>query len=194
MAPSIADLVQAGRYVNIIAGLFFWAFGVAGSLFILIIFLCRRQLRRSPSGQYIILTAILDFIFLGLALGYRIMTDGFAVQGSLALFFYQSSVCRIRNYITGVTNFATLYTKCLCAFDQYAATSRSNKIRKFSSVKYARIFLTVSTTVWILMSVPQLLYNDVYKVRQEFLFYEKYSLIYFRALLVLYHVLVHQYR
>lgn len=164
MVASINDLIQAGRYVNIIAGIFFWVFGVIGSLFILIIFLSRPQLRRSPSSQYIIASSTFDFIFLALALGYRIMTDGFAVQGALALFFYQPVVCRIRNYITGVANFATLYTKCLCAFDQYVSTCRSNKIRRFSSIKWARIFLTVSTSIWTLMNVPQLIYNDISKV------------------------------
>lgn len=170
MAPSINDLIQAGRYVNAIAGIFFWVFGVFGSLSILIIFLTNRQLRRSPSSQYIIVASILDFIFLALALGYRIMTDGFTVQGNISLFFFQVSVCRIRNYITGVTNFATLYTKCLCAFDQWASTCRSSSIRKFSSIKWARIFLTISTVIWSLMSVPQLFFNDIVTVSREFFF------------------------
>jgi hypothetical protein len=172
MVASLNDLIQAGHYVNIIAGLFFWVFGVIGSLSILIIFSSRRQLRRSPSSQYIIVASIFDFIFLALALGYRIMTDGFAVQGNLALFFYQPSVCRIRNYITGVANFATLYTKCLCAFDQWASTCRSINIRRFSSVKRARIFLTINTLIWILMNVPQLIYNNIVEVIQEFLLLE----------------------
>ena len=134
------------------------------SLSILIIFSSRRQLRQNPSSQYIIVSSILDFIFLALALGYRIMTNGFAVQGPLALFFYQPVVCRIRDYITGVANFATIYTKCLCAFDQWAGTCRSRNIRRFSSITWARIFLTINTLIWTLMNVPQLIYNGIIQV------------------------------
>lgn len=164
MAVSINDLIQAGHYVNIIAGIFFWFFGMIGSLSVLIIFSSRRQLRRNPSSQYIIVASIYDFIFLALALGYRIMTDGFAVQGNLALFFFHPAVCRIRNYITTVINFATLYTKCLCAFNQWASTCRTNSIRKFSSIKWARIFLAINSLIWIFITVPQLIYNDVIQV------------------------------
>jgi len=164
MTASIKDLIQAGHYVNIIAGIFFWVFGVIGSLSILIIFSSRRQLYRNPSSQYIIVASIFDFIFLALALGYRIMTDGFAVQGNLASFFFQPVVCKIRNYITTVVNFATLYTKCLCAFNQWASTCRSTNIRKFSSIKWARRFLAINSLIWIIMSLPQLVYNDIVQV------------------------------
>jgi len=172
MAVSINDLIQAGRYVNIIAGIFYWVFGVIGSLSILIIFSSRRQLRENPSSQYIIVASIFDFIFLAISLGYRIMTDGFSVQGNLALFFFQPAVCRIRNYITGVTHFATLYTKCLCAFDQWASTCRTNYIRKFNSIKWARIFLAINSLIWTLISVLQLIYSDVIQVIREYLFLE----------------------
>lgn len=165
MTSSQSDLIQAGRYVNIIAGIFLWFFGVIGSLFILIIFSFRRQLRRSPSSQYIITAAVFDFIFLALALGYRIMTDGFYPNGNLAAFFFAPAVCRIRNYITGVANFATLYTKCWCAFDQWATTCRSTRIRKFSSIKWARIFLTINSFIWMIVPIPELIYNDVLMVK-----------------------------
>ncbi|UJR11802.1 hypothetical protein I4U23_015982 [Adineta vaga] len=161
MAPSMNDFIQYGQYVNQIAGIFFWFFGVFGSLAILIIFLSKKELRRSPSSQYILVAAMCDFIFLGIALGYRIMTDGFSVQGNIALFFFNPAVCKIRNYITGVTNFATLYTKCLCTIDQWASTSRSNRVRQFNSIKWARIFLIINTLVWSLMQIPQLIYNDI---------------------------------
>ncbi|CAF3830607.1 unnamed protein product [Rotaria sp. Silwood1] len=163
MAVSIEDLVRGGKYVNAVAGIFFWLFGVAGSLAILIIFSSKRQLRRTASSQYILVAAIFDLVFLGIALGYRIMTDGLSIQGDFALFFYNTAICRIRNYITGLANFGTLYTKCLCTFDQWAATDRSADIRRFSSIKWARIFLTVNTLVWVFMNIPQLIYNDIIK-------------------------------
>ncbi|CAF1362093.1 unnamed protein product [Adineta steineri] len=161
MTPSINDFVLYGQYVNKIGGIFLWFFGVFGSSSIIIIFSSKKELRRTSSSQYILVAAICDFIFLAIALGYRIMTDGFQVQGNIALFFFNPAVCRIRSYITGVTNFATLYTKCLCTIDQWASTSRSNKIRRFSSIKWAQLFLIINTFIWALMQVPQLLYNDI---------------------------------
>lgn len=166
MTVSVEDLVQAGKYVNTVAGIFFWLLGVTGSIAIVIIFSTKRKLRRTASSQYILVAATFDLMFLGIALGYRIMTDGLSVQGDLALFFYNPAVCRIRNYITGLANFATIYTKCLCTFDQWAGTCRSGNIRRFSSIKWARIFLTVNTFIWICMNIPQLIYNDIIKVKR----------------------------
>jgi len=167
MGPSLDDLTQGSKYVNAVFGIFLWFFGTIGSSAIIIIFSSKVQLRRSPSSQYILAAAVLDLIFLSIALGYRIMTDGFSIQGYIAVFLYNPAVCRIRNYITTLVSFATLYTKCLCTWDQWAATRRSNNIRQFSSVKWARIFVTINILLWILTTIPQLIYNDISKVNHE---------------------------
>jgi hypothetical protein len=167
MGLSLDELNQCSKYVTAVAGIFLWFFGIIGSLAIIIIFSSKVQLRRSPSSQYILAAAILDFIFFGIALSYRIMTDGFSVQGNVAAFFYNTAVCRIRNYITTLVSFATLYTKCLCTWDQWAATCRSNNIRQLSSVKSARILVTINILLWMLTNIPQLFYSDISEVNNE---------------------------
>jgi hypothetical protein len=164
MRPSLDELNQFSKYVNTIVGIFLWFFGIIGSLAIIIIFSSKVQLRRSPSSQYILAAAILDLIFFVIALSYRIMTNGLSVQGNIAFFFYNTAVCRIRNYITTVVSFATLYTKCLCTWDQWAATCRSSNIRQFSSVKWARVLVTINILLWMLTTIPQLFYNEIFEV------------------------------
>ena len=156
----IDDIASANRYLNMIVGIVFFIFGIVGSFANLALF-TRQRLLSNPCSQYILVASVFDLVLLITNLSSRIATEGFGVNSG---FLFTVGVCKIRTWIVPWLGLASLTCKALSSFDQWACTSRSTNLRKWSSVKRARLLAMMTIVVWSLPSIPFMIYMNMVKV------------------------------
>ncbi|CAF4963612.1 unnamed protein product, partial [Rotaria sp. Silwood1] len=64
-------------------------------------------------------------------------------------------------FFVQVTTTAAMSFLCLSAFDRWACTSQSARIRQLSSIRVARFFFPIPFILWSLVNSPFLFYCDL---------------------------------
>jgi hypothetical protein len=158
---TINDIVSINLYLNSIIGIVLFIFGILGCFGNFFLF-TRRRLFSTPCSQYILVASLLDLILLITNLSSRIATEGFAVSNG---FLFTVGVCKIQTWLVPWLGAASLTSKVLLSFDQWACTSRSVHMREWSSANRARLLTFFSILVWSFPSLPFMIYMDMIKVR-----------------------------
>lgn len=138
--------------------LYFWTpivccpIGILGNLLNISIFLSIKTCRQSPSTYYIVCQSICDIISLIVCL----------LTADIPSIAYPTSSfgCKLNCY-TGVVSVSwSMYFICLAAFDRWASTARSARIRRLSSIRVARILCPITFCLWLFIHTPWLIYCD----------------------------------
>ena len=147
---STALLVVIAEHILIYGGLSMIFIGLFGSLMVITIFI-RRPLNQNPCSIYLVANGILSFFFLPLFFLPNIVTFGFHINW-LAL---NTPWCKFQMSYGAFTVTSIFINNCFISFDRYAMSSRSIRIRSFSSKKMTRIlFLLGLILVWCLIGTP----------------------------------------
>jgi hypothetical protein len=150
MSFSTTTLVVVSQQILIYGGLLMILIGLFGSLMVIIIF-GRRPLSRNPCSIYIVVNGILSFLFLPLYYLPNIVTFGFQINW-LAL---NTPFCKFQMSYGAFTITSVFIINCFISFDRYAMSSRSARIRSFSSKKTAQILIVIGLfLVWCLIGTP----------------------------------------
>jgi hypothetical protein len=150
MSFSTTILVEVARQILIYGGLLMMLMGMFGSFMIILIFI-RRPYNQSPCATYIIVNGILSFLFLPLYYLPNIVTFGFQINW-LAL---NTPFCKFQMSYAAFTITSIFVINCFKSIDRYAISSRSTRIRSFSSKKTAGISVAIGLVlVWCLIGTP----------------------------------------
>ncbi|CAF4008313.1 unnamed protein product [Rotaria sp. Silwood2] len=130
----------------------FFAIGAPAALLNAIIFISIKTFRRSPSAYYVVGQSVADVNVLLIVL-FQIVPSTSGATSSIAcklvLFFVQMTVSVAMSFL------------CLSAFDRWACTSQSARIRQLSSIRVARYIFPIPFILWSLVNIPFLLYSDL---------------------------------
>jgi hypothetical protein len=150
MSFSTQTLITVARQILIYGGLSMIVMGMFGSLMIILVF-SRRPLINNPCSTYIIVNGILSFFFLPLYYLPNIVTFGFQINW-LAL---NTPFCKFQMSYGAFTVTSIFVINCFISFDRYAMSSRSVRVRSFSSKKTARYLVIIGLfLVWCLIGTP----------------------------------------
>ncbi|CAF3620638.1 unnamed protein product [Rotaria sp. Silwood1] len=130
MVFSTATLVLVARQILIYAGLSMILIGMFGSLMIILIF-SQNPFNQNPCSIYMIVNGTLSFLFLPLYYLPNILVFGFQIN-VLAL---NTPFCKFQMSYAIFTVTSSFIINCFISFDRYAISSRSARIRSFSSKK-----------------------------------------------------------
>lgn len=117
-----------------------------------IIFLSIKLFRRSPSVYYVVGQSLADINVLLIMFLQTIPSTSISAS---------SSACKLMVFFIQMTVSVAMSFLCLSAFDRWACTSQSARIRQMSSTRVARRLFPIPFILWSLVNVPFLLYCDL---------------------------------
>ncbi|CAF1271813.1 unnamed protein product [Rotaria sordida] len=129
-----------------------FSIGVPAALLNAIIFVSIKTFRRSSSTYYIVGQSLSDVNVLLILLLQVIPSTSSSVSSiacKLILFFLQLTVSVAMSFL------------CLSAFDRWACTSQSARIRQLSSIRVAQRVFPIPFILWSLVNIPFLVYCDL---------------------------------
>ncbi|CAF3755146.1 unnamed protein product [Rotaria sp. Silwood1] len=130
----------------------FFLIGAPSALLNTIIFIGIKTFRRSPSAYYVVGQSLVDVNVLLILLFQIIPSTSISVS---------SVTCKLMVFFVQVTTTAAMSFLCLSAFDRWACTSQSARIRQLSSIRVARFFFPIPFIFWTLVNIPFLIYSDL---------------------------------
>ncbi|CAF4763747.1 unnamed protein product, partial [Rotaria sp. Silwood1] len=98
-----------------------------------------KTFRRSPSAYYVVGQSLVDVNVLLILLFQIIPSTSLSVS---------SVTCKLMVFFVQVTTTAAMSFLCLSAFDRWACTSQSARIRQLSSIRVARFFFPIPFILW----------------------------------------------
>lgn len=117
-----------------------------------IIFISIKTFRRSPSVYYVVGQSLADINVLLIVLLQTIPSTSISVS---------SISCKLMVFFSQMTVSVAMSFLCLSAFDRWACTSQSARIRQMSSIRVARRLFPIPFIFWSLVNVPFLIYCDL---------------------------------
>ncbi|CAF3000412.1 unnamed protein product [Rotaria sp. Silwood2] len=129
-----------------------FAIGAPAALLNAIIFVGVKTFRRSPSAYYVVGQSLADVNVL-LILLFQIIPSVSVSVSSIA--------CKLMVFFIQMTVSAAMSFLCLSAFDRWACTSQSARIRQLSSIRVARRIFPIPFILWSLVNIPFLMYCDL---------------------------------
>jgi hypothetical protein len=125
--------------------------GVLGSIFNIIIFL-RRNLRSNACSQYFISMSMTQIMLLNSTAIIKIITilTGYDLSQVVLI------LCKFRNYLSLPSLGLMRQFLCLISIDRWIVTTKSARLRKFSSSRVVRWMVIGSILFWFLFSIHTL--------------------------------------
>jgi len=131
--------------------------GIIGELLNIIVFLSLQTFRQSPCALYLTVASIVNIGQLLTGLLTRVMISGFEIDWTLNSLFY----CKFRLAFYQICALVSLTCMCLASIDQYLATCSKPHWQQWSNLKIARCLCIITILIWILLSIPNLIYYDL---------------------------------
>ncbi|UJR28100.1 hypothetical protein I4U23_009355 [Adineta vaga] len=144
------------RWISTIGGSILLIVGTIGALLNISVF-THSSLQKCPYSWYLVVAAFFDLITLDHALLLRILADGFGIDPISSHTIY----CQLRFYTGQIASFVPITLTCLATIDRWSSTSRSVRIRKWSSIRTARYSIIIIIVIWCILSIPNLLVYQV---------------------------------
>ncbi|CAF3770791.1 unnamed protein product [Rotaria sp. Silwood1] len=129
----------------------FFSIGAPAACLNAIIFISVKAFRRSPSAYYVVGQSLADVNVLLIVLFQIIPSTSISVS---------SIACKLMVFFVQMTTTVAMSFLCLSAFDRWACTSQSARIRQLSSIRVARCLFPIPFILWSLVNVPFLIYCD----------------------------------
>ncbi|UJR38797.1 hypothetical protein I4U23_031462 [Adineta vaga] len=138
-----------------------FSIGIPGALFNFLIFIGTKKCRHSPMVFYVVGQSISDIGILSIIL----------LQSIPSLTMATSSIsCKLMIFFSQLTGPCAMTFLCLSAFDRWACTSRSARIRQLSSIHIARYIFPFPFLLWTLINIPYLIFCDVFPLISSCIF------------------------
>ena len=148
----MSSLLQVAIDLGFWSPIILFSIGIPAALFNIIIFIRVNTFRQSASAYYIVGQSLSDIASLSMILIQSIPGVTSAVS---------SASCKSIVFFSQVAGSCTLTLRCLAAFDRWACTSRSARIRTWSSIHIARYLCSFSVLFWSILSTPCLIFCDL---------------------------------
>ncbi|CAF1266203.1 unnamed protein product [Adineta steineri] len=145
-------ILEATTQLSFWGPIVFFCIGVPAALFNIIIFIGFKTFRKSPSAYYVVGQSLLDVSVLLLVLLPVISSVSTSVS---------STVCKLGLFLAQVTVSGAMSFLCLTAFDRWACTSRSARVRRLNSNHIARYLVLFTFLFWSLVNIPYLIFCDL---------------------------------
>ncbi|CAF5053362.1 unnamed protein product, partial [Rotaria sp. Silwood1] len=146
-SSSTAELiVTVAEYYTIYTGFITLFFGIIGNISLIFVLSRLRIFRGNPSAFYLITESITNLFQMAVLLTSRIAMNGFATDLTQTILFW----CRLRSLFRVYFTLKPLSIICFSAIDQYLSTSYYPFLRQKSTMKLAKILITIVTIVWVL--------------------------------------------
>lgn len=129
-----------------------FSIGVPGACLNALLFITIKTFRQSPSAFYVIGQSFADIGVLLLVL-FQLIPSASVSASPIA--------CKLTTFSVQVTSSAAMNFLCLAAFDRWACTSQSARIRQWSSIQVARSIFLMPFIIWSLVNIPFLIYVDI---------------------------------
>ncbi|CAF0891223.1 unnamed protein product [Rotaria sp. Silwood1] len=136
-------------------------FGLIGCLWNILIFR-HHSLRLSSCCVYMSIGSLASLIQIIFGLLMRILTDGFHIDWTVTNIVW----CKLRSYIAQCASLTTLSCFVWATIDRFFSTCRQIKWRYFNSVSIARKVCLSTIIIWMLTSIPTLIYMKPIQERQ----------------------------
>ena len=126
--------------------------GVPAALFNVILFIRVKKFRQSPTAYYVVGQSVFNIASLLLILLQSIPSTSTTTS---------SISCKLLIFVSQVIASTAMSFLCFVAFDRWACTSRSARIRQLSSIYVARRLCAIGPLIWSLISIPDLIFADL---------------------------------
>ncbi|CAF1237288.1 unnamed protein product [Rotaria magnacalcarata] len=158
---STATLNYISQQLNIYLGISMFIFGLIGCLWNMLIFR-HYSIRLSSCCVYMLISALASLIQLIFGLLIRIISEGFQLDWTLSNIAW----CKIRNYITFCASSISLSCNVWATIDRFLSTCHQIKWRSFNSVYIAKGVCLLTTIIWMLAGIPNLIYIQPMQTRR----------------------------
>lgn len=155
MANLSDTLASVIIWLNIIAGIFLFLFGILGNCGNIYVF-TRLVYRKTNAGIYLLAASISSIIQIIHVLLPRILSDGFQIP------IVKSNVryCQCRFIIAGMASLCAISYPCWASFDQYISTSRNaNRRTRWSSKRFVCLSIVLTILFWFIFFLPGTIYS-----------------------------------
>lgn len=150
-----SDLIQLDmikKLVVLIVGLIVLLMGVIGNVINMIVFVKLSYYKENPCSLYILCRSFVDLLIVIIGLGTRILSESFEID----LTSRNDIWCRIRVPLIYINTLSSYTYLCFQSIDIYFITSLSNRIRRLSDIRLARLMILFTILIWILEEIPYL--------------------------------------
>ncbi|CAF3788601.1 unnamed protein product [Adineta steineri] len=151
------QLVQKYLYQFVSPVLMF--IGTIGCILNLIIF-SQKHLRKNPCSIYFIAYNLANFVFIYSSLLPTILSVGYNIDFSTR----NIVLCRVRLYITILSNFLSPLYLVLASADRVLITSSNALTRRRSTLRFAYICIACGTLFWTLLHAPVLVLTNIIQI------------------------------
>ena len=160
----MVELDTFSHQLMIISGIIMYIFGFIGNLLNICVFTkwsrpgrtANENNRTGNSSLYLLTTSIANLILIIYPLLVRILVDGYQ---HLVTEHNSVLLCKLRYYILQTTLIISLICICMATFDRYLITSRSVRLRQFSTSRQVTIIIIFFIILFSsLHSIPMAIY------------------------------------
>lgn len=149
------SLVYISQQLTIYVGIFLEGVGVIGNLMNIFMFSKDKNLRKASSSFLFIVCSINNTIYLLFNLTQRILSTGFGVDINKYVW-----LCQLRSYSLTTLTLISLTCVCLASINQFLSTSRYQRLRQLSSIKWTYLSSSIMIFIWILHGIPTFIYHQ----------------------------------
>ena len=157
------SLLYISQQLSIYGGLFIELTGTMGNLINIFIFTMVRTYRQTPCTYFFLIGSINDTIHLLINLTSRILAAGYGIDFSTTVVFW----CKTRSFLLTVLGSISLTCASLAVVEQYLATSRSVRLRRYNNIKWAHKISIIMIIFWCLYGIPNFIYYDISPVAKS---------------------------
>ncbi len=130
---------------------------IVGGLLNTIVFLSLQTFHQSPCALYLTVASIVNIGQLLTGLFSRVTISGFKIDWTIISLFY----CKFRLSFYQICALVSLTYMSLTSIDQYLATCSKSRWQQWSNLKIVRYLCIIKILIWILHSIPNLIYYDL---------------------------------
>ncbi|CAF0840737.1 unnamed protein product [Adineta steineri] len=136
--------------------LLFFVLGIIGHLLNFYV-LTRRKLRSSPCTLYFLAATAAACVVVWIMLPWRFLQYAYNIEPA----YYSSAICKIEYYLNNTTRAMASWFLGLACMDRYFCSSSNARMRRFSSVRMARIIIIIFTLTMFIIHIHVPIYNIV---------------------------------
>jgi len=160
---TINQLNQAAATIFVVVLIINFALGAVGLILNVLVF-SRSALRREPCSLYFLSSTCYDLFVIFLITPVRILSNAYNINGAL----YNLSICKIESFTFYVTRVISIWLIVLACIDRYLHSSSSERIRRLSSLKSAKISIGIISIIVLILYCHMLVYYGIAYVSNQF--------------------------
>jgi hypothetical protein len=159
---TINQLNQAAVVIFISVSIINFALGGVGLILNILVF-TRPALRRESCSFYFLSSTCYDLFVVFLIMPVRILSNS-----NINPALYNLGLCKVENFAFYVARVTSIWLIVLACIDRYLHSSSSERIRRMSSLKSAKISTGIITIIVLILYFHMLVYYEIINVSNQF--------------------------